>query len=211
MSCHNNASGKRNHWTGSQHESRGIVCAACHEVHAKNDKILSKVTQPEVCFTCHKTQRAETHKISTHPIDAGKMSCSDCHNPHGSTGPKLLIKDTINATCYTCHAEKRGPLLFEHQPVIDDCTNCHTPHGSNNTPLLKARPPFLCQECHSSQHGNAKFSGSNITINGNVTTVNGQQGAGGANPIKEGAGRACLNCHVAIHGSNDPSGSKFNR
>ena len=211
QTCHANAAGKRNHWTGSQHESRNVVCAACHEVHARQDKVLAKTTQPEVCFNCHKTQRAETHRISTHPIDAGKMSCSDCHNPHGSTGPKLLIKDTINATCYTCHAEKRGPLLFEHQPVIDDCSNCHTPHGSNNTPLLKARPPFLCQECHSSQHGNAKFSGSNITLNGNVTTVNGQQGAGASNPIKEGAGRACLNCHVMVHGSNSPYGSKFNR
>ena len=117
--------------------------------------MLTKATQPEVCFTCHKTQRAQTHRISTHPLDAGKMACSDCHNPHGSTGPKLLVKNSVNETCYTCHAEKRGPFLWEHQPVIDDCTNCHTPHGSTNAPLLKARPPWLCQECHSGDHGAA--------------------------------------------------------
>ena len=215
MSCHSNASGKRNHWTGSQHESRSVVCSACHEVHAKQDKVLAKLTQPEVCFTCHKTQRSETHKISTHPIDAGKMTCSDCHNPHGSTGPKLLLKDSINATCYSCHTEKRGPLLFEHLPVTDDCSNCHTPHGSNITPLLKARPPFLCQECHSNQHANAKFSGSNMTLSGNATNiiVNGVtlQAPGNATPTTNGAGRACLNCHAMIHGSNHPSGAKLNR
>ncbi len=43
----------------------------------------------------------------------------------------------MNETCYTCHADKRGPFLWEHQPVNEDCTNCHTPHGSNITPLLK--------------------------------------------------------------------------
>ena len=87
------------------------------------DPVLTKATQPEVCFACHKEQRAQTHRVSTHPIDAGKMACSDCHNPHGSTGPKLLVKNNVNETCYTCHAEKRGPFLWEHGPVIDDCTN----------------------------------------------------------------------------------------
>ena len=82
-----------------------------------------------------------------------KMACSDCHNPHGSTGPTLLVKNSVNETCYTCHAEKRGPFLWEHAPVVDNCTNCHTPHGSANAPLLKARAPWLCQDCHSGDHG----------------------------------------------------------
>ena len=116
LSCHQ--SGKRNHWSGSQHQSRDIPCASCHSVHVKSDPVLTKVTQPEVCFTCHKTERAQTHRISTHPLAAGKMSCSDCHNPHGSTGPKLLVKNNVNETCYTCHAEKRGPFLWEHGPVV---------------------------------------------------------------------------------------------
>lgn len=208
LSCHQ--SGKRNHWSGSQHQSRDIPCASCHSVHVKSDPVLTKVTQPEVCFTCHKTERAQTHRISTHPLAAGKMSCSDCHNPHGSTGPKLLVKNNVNETCYTCHAEKRGPFLWEHGPVVDDCTNCHTPHGSTNTPLLKARAPWLCQECHSGDHGAANYSGANLPT-GNATTTNGLAPKGTWSPRAQLNTRACLNCHVQIHGSNHPAGAKFNR
>jgi DmsE family decaheme c-type cytochrome len=208
LTCHQ--TGKRMHWAGSQHASRDIPCTQCHAVHTPNDKVLNKVTQPEVCYTCHKTERAQTHRISTHPILAGKMACSDCHNPHGSTGPKLLIKNNVNETCYTCHAEKRGPFLWEHNPVFDDCTNCHTPHGSTNTPLLKARVPWLCQECHSGDHGRTINSGANLA-GGNSTTVNGLQSLAGSNPRAQTAARACLNCHVLIHGSNHPAGAKFQR
>ena len=208
MTCHKD--GKRTHWDGSQHQSRDVPCASCHSVHVKSDPVLTKVTQPDVCFACHKSERAQTHRLSTHPIDAGKMACSDCHNPHGSTGPKLLIKNSVNETCYTCHAEKRGPFLWEHSPVVDDCANCHTPHGSTNAPLLKARAPWLCQECHSGDHGAQVNSGANLQA-GNANSVN------GINPLANSAGRAqmtgraCMNCHVLVHGSNQPAGSKFQR
>lgn len=208
LACHQ--TGLRTHWAGSQHESRNIACTACHSIHVKADPVLSKTTQPEVCYTCHKEQRAQTHRISTHPIDAGKMACSDCHNPHGSTGPKLLVKNSVNETCYTCHAEKRGPFLWEHAPVTDDCTNCHTPHGSNNAPLLKARVPWLCQECHSGDHAAQVNSGANLQ-NGAVTTVNGINPLANASARAQMGARACLNCHVLVHGSNHPAGAKFQR
>ena len=172
--------------------------------------VLAKVTQSDVCFACHKTQRAQIHYLSTHPILVGKTSCSDCHNPHGSTAPKMLVKDTVNETCYTCHAEKRGPFLWEHSPVVDDCTNCHTPHGSTKPPLLKARVPFLCQECHSGDHGQAVNSGANLP-NGNATTVNGQQPLANQSPRAQTNAKACLNCHVLVHGSNHPAGAKYQR
>jgi DmsE family decaheme c-type cytochrome len=208
MTCHK--TGLRMHWSGSEHESRDLSCANCHTSHAARDPVLAKVTQPDVCYACHKTQRAQTHRISTHPILAGQMTCSDCHNPHGSTGPKLLVKNSVNETCYTCHAEKRGPFLWEHAPVVDDCTNCHTPHGSTNAPLLKARAPWLCQECHSGDHGAAINSGANLP-NGAATTINGLQPLGNRSPRTQLNARACLNCHVLVHGSNHPAGAKFQR
>src|SRR6185295_13376446 len=83
----------------------------------------------------------------------GKVKCSDCHNPHGSTGEKMLVGNSVNETCYKCHAEKRGPFLWEHAPVAESCLNCHKPHGSTNEKLLIVRKPMLCQQCHSqSQH-----------------------------------------------------------
>ena len=119
----------------------------------------------------------------------------------GSAGPKLLVKNTVTETCFTCHAEKRGPFLWEHQPVTEDCTNCHTPHGSNITPLLKDRPPFLCDTCHDGPHNSQAPYG---------TAAAGIQGGGavrGGNPNSSAVGRACMNCHVMIHGSNSPTGA----
>ena len=208
LACHK--SGARTYWTGSNHQYRDLACANCHQVHAPRDAVLAKATQSEVCFGCHKTQRAQIHLISTHPILVGKVACSDCHNPHGSTAPKLMVKDTINETCYGCHADKRGPFLWEHSPVVDDCTTCHTPHGSTKAALLKARAPWLCQECHSGDHGAAINSGANLQA-GNATTVNNLQGLANQSPRAQTNARACLNCHVLIHGSNHPAGAKFQR
>jgi DmsE family decaheme c-type cytochrome len=201
LTCHKG--GGRTHWEGAQHASHDVSCNNCHQVHAERDKVLGKTTQLDVCFTCHKDQRADIHKYSTHPLAAGKMACSDCHNPHGSAGPKLLKRNTLNETCFLCHAEKRGPMLWEHQPVTEDCGNCHRPHGSNISPLLKTRPPFMCSECHDGPHNSkTPYAGVAAGIQGGFT---------GNNPTENAGGRACMNCHSMIHGSNHPAGALLQR
>jgi DmsE family decaheme c-type cytochrome len=201
LHCHE-TDRNRTHWTGSQHDSADLACTSCHQIHTKNDRVLNKATQPEVCYSCHKTERAQSHRISTHPLDAGKIACSSCHNLHGSAGPKLLKKNTVTETCFTCHAEKRGPYLWEHQPVTEDCLTCHTPHGSNIAPLLKSRAPALCDECHDGPHQSAGIFGTNLAgklANPSTTTGSGT------------GGRGCMNCHVQVHGSNSPAGGQFLR
>lgn len=196
-SCHQG--GSRIHWQASAHATADVACTSCHKVHTQHDKTRDKVAQSEVCFSCHKEQRAQSHRMSTHPLKTGAMSCSDCHNPHGSTGPKMLVKNTVNETCYSCHAEKRGPFLWEHPPASDDCMSCHTPHGSNQPTLLKTRAPYLCSQCHltaGAGHPNTLRSGIGIA-------------ATGANA--QTAFRSCLNCHTQVHGSNHPSGPRFVR
>ena len=202
LTCHKG--GKRSNWDGAQHQVGGVACNDCHVVHRPADPVLTKKTQTQVCYTCHKDQRADSYKFSTHPIEVGKVVCSDCHNPHGSTGPKLLKKNTLNETCWTCHAEKRGPMRFEHQPVMEDCSYCHTPHGSNISPLLKDRPPMLCQECHDGTHG----SGSNPP---GPNIAGRQTNPGITSPSSSLTGRACMNCHVMVHGSNSPAGGYLQR
>lgn len=195
LTCHNKDA-KRSHWEGSTHQSRDVACASCHEVHNAHDKVRDKRSQPEVCFTCHKEQRAQINKPSHHPIPEGKMGCSDCHNPHGSVGPKLMKRDTVNDTCYTCHMEKRGPFVHNHEPVAEDCSTCHNPHGTTAESMLKMRPPFLCNSCHTphapiqpSLAGQAAAQGTISWLNSTTFTQ----------------GRGCLNCHTQVHGSNNPS------
>jgi len=189
LTCHQG--GKRIHWSGSTHASRDTTCTSCHQVHTGHDKVRDKLTQSEVCFTCHKDKRAEINRPSRHPIAEGKVACSDCHNPHGSAGRANMVRDNVNDTCYTCHMEKRGPFVRNHQPVQEDCTICHNPHGTTTPNLLKARPPFLCQECHEPAGHIAApgvFAAAGPGSRANATLV----------------ARGCVNCHTNIHGTNNP-------
>ena len=107
--------------------------------------------------------------------------------------------NTVNETCWQCHADKRGPFLWEHQPVREDCTNCHNPHGSVNPRLLKEKVPFLCLDCHSATNDMGGQGMSHAAL------------APGSSQLYLFGDRSCLNCHSQIHGSDSPSGSVFFR
>ncbi|MCC4115756.1 DmsE family decaheme c-type cytochrome [Aromatoleum toluclasticum] len=191
LSCHQG--GKHINWQSSVHAQRGVTCASCHKAHTGHDKVREKETQTEVCFACHKEQRAQVNRPSHHPIPEGKMSCTSCHDVHNDN-PKQLMGDTVNDTCYSCHMEKRGPFVHNHQPVTEDCSICHNPHGTNIANLLKARPPYLCQECHSHESHPSQAAG----LPTGRTTSTSALGT---------VGRGCLNCHTNIHGGNSTQNS----
>jgi DmsE family decaheme c-type cytochrome len=108
------------------------------------------------------------------------------------------VKPTVNQTCYTCHAEKRGPFLWEHAPVAEQCTLCHSPHGTVRPSLLIKTPPLLCQQCHTvAGHPSVAYTGAALS-----------SGSGSSAFLLAGS---CTNCHSQIHGSNHPSGYKLMR
>ena len=200
LACH--TGGQRIHWSGSVHASQDIACSDCHNPMAKFSAtgLLRSASISETCYSCHQQQRAEFRKRSHMPLPEGKMSCEDCHNPHGSITRPLLKADSVNALCTTCHTEKRGPFLWEHAPVRESCLNCHTPHGSNNDKLLAVSRPQLCQQCHTStRHPNDLFVANQLPGR-NVENINERLIA-----------RSCQNCHTQIHGSNSPNGAQFHR
>lgn len=198
LGCH--AGGARQHWIGSVHEARGLSCSDCHNPMARlsPEGVLAKPSINEVCATCHKDVMVKFNRRSHMPLPEGQLSCVDCHNPHGTLTRPLLKTDTVNETCYTCHAEKRGPFVFEHAPVRENCLNCHDPHGSNQQTLLVAPLPMLCQQCHT------------MTLHPNDLQVPTNLGPG-PTPDERLMGRGCLTCHSNIHGSNNPSGSRFHK
>jgi DmsE family decaheme c-type cytochrome len=189
--CH--LAGAQKHWFVSEHAGADIACDACHSIHADSDPVLLRQGQVKVCTSCHSEQKADAMKFSRHPVMEGVVSCSDCHDPHGGKGPSMLKEATVNETCYSCHTEKRGPFLWEHEPVQDDCTHCHTPHGSINDNLLVIRQPLLCQQCHisTSHRGTNYIKGQNVLGNDFVY------------------GKSCLNCHGEIHGTNHAQGGAY--
>ncbi|MFU8830650.1 MAG: DmsE family decaheme c-type cytochrome [Wenzhouxiangella sp.] len=203
LTCHQDSPGL--HWAGSAHHFEEVACSDCHSLHVDfRDPVLSVEKQPAVCFECHSQQRAELLRPHRHPVqtanftsETGLLACTDCHNPHGGPGPSNLNRLTVNETCYDCHAEMRGPFLWEHAPVREDCTTCHSPHGSVHAKMLAQRPPQLCQQCHLAQrHPSGVRSGLGVPPTGADQNLLGQ---------------ACLNCHTNIHGSNHPSAVRFTR
>ncbi len=195
LGCH--AGGKLLYWKGSPHETRGAPCASCHDV-MKNvsvDSMLSRSNVVDTCAQCHLIRRSQQYRNAHMPLRQGAlvegwMSCTSCHNPHGTVSPALIAAQSTNDNCYSCHADKRGPFLWEHAPVTENCTNCHDPHGSITANQLRMPVPRLCQTCHiASRHPSTPFAPNDFHV----------------------VQRGCLNCHNNIHGSNHPSGAAFTR
>lgn len=213
QTCHSQVN-EHAQWRGSRHESAGLTCVSCHSPHhpggklgsqggklklglaplQAESKLLKFSSEADTCLSCHTDVRKSMFQRSTHLFRnedrEQRMSCSTCHEPHGSVGEKMMRTGSINETCYTCHAEMRGPFLYEHAPVRENCASCHKPHGSNNIHLLKQRPPMLCQQCH---------------IQGRHQTVAGRPNSA------FNMNRSCVACHSQVHGSNHPSGINLQR
>lgn len=196
LKCHQKR--ERLFWSGSAHASQGLACTSCHVVHTgpgiANRAQLARITVEDTCNTCHKEQVRAENKFSHHPMREGKMNCASCHNPHGTTSPKLVKAISTRELCFNCHAQYRGPFLFQHPPVMEDCFNCHQPHGSAYPALLKQPPIRLCRDCH------IVFHNQNYTIGGTSKVR-----------INMMAGSGCVNCHRNIHGSNSMNGNLFFR
>jgi predicted CXXCH cytochrome family protein len=204
---------KLRHWIGGSHSANHLRCIDCHQIHqaalkaAKESRIrfdqatkgalMAASVSPETnvimrpmsetndaCLKCHPTERAQLSMPYHHPLREGKMSCVDCHDPHGGSGGNNLRASNVNQLCLGCHAQYRGPYAYQHPPVTENCMLCHTAHGSPNTNLLSVSEPALCLQCHTGHHNGAGL------------------------PLAD----RCTNCHGSIHGTDIPTpsgGSRF--
>ncbi|HEY1337520.1 MAG TPA: DmsE family decaheme c-type cytochrome [Bryobacteraceae bacterium] len=185
----------------SEHTLNDVACTSCHSIHhSPTPKYLLAKKQSELCYTCHATIRAQFDMPSKHRVNEGVVQCTDCHNPHGafaptwsmSQRPRMVEQATISdEPCMKCHADKRGPFVFEHPPVhIEGCETCHQPHGSTTTRLLRTPVVFtLCLRCH---NGADSFG----TRNNGVTLQS------ASHNLLDPKYQPCTTCHVRIHGSN---------
>jgi len=208
LSCH---AGQRQleNWAVAKHRKVDVTCVNCHDIHqtpsAANSKQIrsasfaaapytttSRSLAYKNCVECHRDTRAEILKPSHHPIVEGKVTCQDCHDPHGSLNKNSLRAESNHDLCVSCHADKRGPYIHEHPPVMENCATCHTPHGSAHRALLAQKPPALCADCHPGGHTHGIYDG-----RGTIP------GVPPSNIRFEGSG--CVECHRQIHGSNAPS------
>ncbi|MCX6875482.1 MAG: hypothetical protein NTW21_16995 [Verrucomicrobia bacterium] len=182
-------------------------CESCHGPGSKHVEagggvgtIVNPKKSAETCFQCHVDKKAQFSLPYSHPVLAGKMSCSDCHNPHkGSSvrggGTQLNGK---NETCADCHKQQSGPFVYTHDAVREGCSSCHSPHGSVNQKMLTERNHTLCLKCH--------IDANSVTTAATMGSSGGHGGNG--SDIQRGA---CWSagCHEAIHGSNVSNRLRF--
>jgi DmsE family decaheme c-type cytochrome len=203
LNCHTDTG--RIHWQNSAHNTEDVSCTQCHFIH-QPDKVRESKSEAAICYRCHQIVRGEMLKPYAHPVVAEKLSCSDCHEAHGSPGLIQLKQFTLNETCTSCHADKRGPFLWEHAPVSEDCSLCHKAHGSIHPGMLTKRRPQLCQSCH---QPNAEFAARHARRP--LSYWEPTLGAPGDHVNRLVLGESCMNCHVQVHGSNHPSGARLMR
>jgi DmsE family decaheme c-type cytochrome len=192
LSCHDKLpNGHDSFATGFHSNTAAVNCLSCHSIHKsapKTEHLLAKAPGA-LCETCHTTQSASfRNKPYVHRLDRGGMTCLDCHDPHARQGEPVKMTFQGELPCLNCHAEKRGPFVYDHVTGSGGtCLSCHQPHGSNNpNMLLWAQVGQLCLSCHS-QTGGPPTLGSQPPSFHNLSLPR---------------YRNCTTCHVAVHGSN---------
>jgi predicted CXXCH cytochrome family protein len=175
---------------GDAERVQGQGCEACHgpgSLHVdagggRGKFIINPKKNPEACFACHLDKNASFSLPNRHPVKEGRMSCTDCHDPHGENimKPKGMSVARVNDVCAKCHREQTRPFVYEHMALREGCTTCHSVHGSINDKMLIERNQNLCLKCHSNdafseEHASGDYS-------------RGACWSGG--------------CHTSIHGSN---------
>jgi predicted CXXCH cytochrome family protein len=208
LGCHAGRE-EHNNFRRGEHWRNDIGCVDCHSSHSPETgrnlassnvfvgranaqkpgfstvKLL-KVSEPQLCMSCHTETKHQFNLPFHHKVLEGAMKCSDCHNPHGGFELKQTRLATgADAACMKCHADKQGPFAFEHAPVkTEGCSSCHTPHGSANPRMLiTSRVGQLCLTCHSNSHDVGAIEPAGPQHNLNAQYAN------------------CTNCHLKIHGS----------
>jgi len=186
LSCHQ---GGTQHMKAinSLHGDNGVSCTSCHSPHhPKTEEFLLAKAQPALCYGCHLQQKPQFDMPFHHRVNEGLIQCTDCHNVHGTVRPhQLRTSAAQDAPCFTCHVDKQGPFVFEHDPVkTEGCQSCHMPHGGPNQHMLKVSTVnLLCLQCHTT----SSFSAAPGTPSFHNNAAQFQ---------------ACTLCHTTVHGSN---------
>ena len=200
LRCHSQTLSRAN-IRRSVHTQEDVVCSSCHSIHkSPAPKFLLAKNQTDLCYTCHGSVRAQFAMPFKHRVNEGVVKCTDCHNPHGAFAatwrmaarPRMMEQAQANEEpCLNCHADKRGPFVYEHASVRNEgCETCHSPHGSMNARLLRRPTVFVtCLQCH---NGAGNFG----------RRADGVPAPDATHNMADPKYQNCTTCHPRIHGSN---------
>lgn len=90
-----------------------MPCTVCHRNDTDFQAIKSSIN--ETCLECHPRAKRNDHPIRVAPKtvpqelpldEGGKITCITCHEPHGKTNVKKLLRMEFSSLCLSCHKDK---------------------------------------------------------------------------------------------------------
>jgi len=113
-----------------------MKCSDCHNPHGGFESKQTKlaVGADAVCIKCHNDKQGPF--VFEHaPLKT--EGCAACHQPHGSSNPKMLNRSSVRQLCHECHSQ-----ISNTEPGAPDA-----PHSQTSTRYLN------CTVCHVRIHG----------------------------------------------------------
>ncbi len=114
-------------------------CGPCHgRDPGGQGQRLSKSVAEGLCYDCHKDLSKEVLFVHA-PVLVN--ACLECHEPHLSNGPHLLLSARPNV-CARCHVPADLSTGDHHRDAASltdsTCISCHLPHGGPRRHLLRS-------------------------------------------------------------------------
>lgn len=164
-------------------------CYDCHD-----QMVLGELKFPkkELCYKCHDNFE-EKFKHVHGPVDS--RNCQQCHNPHQSKFPMLLVNEG-NDLCFNCHDSRKVNGYKIHANNDDkNCTLCHNPHGGATQFVLQEES---CFECHDDFRKEFKYLHGPVGNGKYCNTCHEDHKSKNDKLLVFQGDNLCLNCHQNI-------------
>jgi predicted CXXCH cytochrome family protein len=154
-------------------------CEACHQVKAKEGKVLTKQEGSSLCYNCHRKLPSLFHEEDIHGTFQDNP-CSMCHNHHASNKKNLTVNE--KALCISCHGDVDQSINYMTRrlkgircvPVKNrECFKCHAPFHTDRPYYFKEDSNIIptCATCHEREHKVAHPMGEGVTDPRDGSTV----------------------------------------
>jgi len=192
----------------------GRACESCHgpgQKHAesadptliRDPAKLTAAATDQICLTCHLNQPTHIGRLeSSHARN--QISCTACHQVHGSEPLVVRKADATNKLCASCHlnewAQFQRPFHHKLPEGAMTCVDCHNPHGSIRPAMLQsfASNDPGCFACHGDKRGPFTFEHAPVRFQGCQAC---HEPHGSANPrmlTRANVRFVCLECHANL-------------
>ena len=184
------------------------------QIHVNKDKVFNKAEQPTSASPATRTCASLASRPWRHPIQEGKVTCSDCHSVHGSAGPKLAKRDTRQRHLLHVPRGKARPVRAQPSTGAGQLRELPQPARQQRRRHAALRATRSCATSairRTRPAASARWAGSRACSRRRCRRRRCRQSRrcrAAINTVNVWQGRSCLNCHTQVHGSNNPGGAR---